>query len=138
MSVRLLADAVVVVHFGFIIFVAVGPLLAWRWRHLVWLHGPALGWAALTVAVGVPCPLTLLEKGCGDRLVSRGTTGASSTPTSRTSSIPVGTRPIFGPWPSGSSLSATPGSGVVLTSGPRRFAALIRPRRVGDPGPDGP
>ena len=63
MSVRLLADAVVVVHFGFIIFVAVGPLLAWRWRHLVWLHGPALGWAALTVAVGVPCPLTLLEKG---------------------------------------------------------------------------
>ncbi len=62
MVYRVLADAVVVVHFGFIVFVAVGPLLAWRCPRLVWFHLPALAWAAAAVTIGVRCPLTPLEK----------------------------------------------------------------------------
>jgi hypothetical protein len=59
---RLLADAVVVAHFGFIVFVAAGGLLAWRWPRLMWAHVPAVAWGAGIVAVGYECPLTPLEK----------------------------------------------------------------------------
>ncbi len=62
MLYRVLADAVVVVHFGFIMFVAAGALLAWRWPALVWAHMPALAWGVGTVTVGFPCPLTGMEK----------------------------------------------------------------------------
>lgn len=63
MLYRITADAVVVVHLAFIVFVAAGPLLAWRWPRLVWLHLPALAWGVGTVLIGVSCPLTGLEKG---------------------------------------------------------------------------
>lgn len=56
------ADAVVVVHLAFIAFVAVGALLAWRWRWLVWLHVPAVVWGVGIIAIGWDCPLTPLEK----------------------------------------------------------------------------
>jgi uncharacterized membrane protein YhhN len=58
----LLADLVVIVHLGFIMFVAVGGLLAWRWPRLSWIHVPAVVYAAAIVAVGFDCPLTPLEK----------------------------------------------------------------------------
>jgi hypothetical protein len=57
-----MADAVVVVHVAFIAFVAVGALLAWRWRWLVWLHVPAVVWGVGIIAIGWDCPLTPLEK----------------------------------------------------------------------------
>jgi Protein of Unknown function (DUF2784) len=59
---RLLADLVVLVHLAFIVFVAVGGLLAWRWPHLVWAHVPVVVWAVAIVAIGFTCPLTPLEK----------------------------------------------------------------------------
>lgn len=59
---RILADTVVVVHLAFILFVAAGPVVAWRWPRLIWAHVPALGWGIATVTVGLPCPLTGLEK----------------------------------------------------------------------------
>jgi hypothetical protein len=59
---RVMADAVVVVHFGFILFVAVGGLLAWWWPRLVWLHGPVVAWGIGIVVLGFDCPLTPLEK----------------------------------------------------------------------------
>lgn len=62
MPYRILADAVVFVHFGFILFVAAGALLAWRWPRVAVAHLPALAWAVGTVAIGFPCPLTALEK----------------------------------------------------------------------------
>jgi hypothetical protein len=62
MLYRILADGVMVVHFAFIVFVAVGALLAWRWPALVWVHLPAVAWGAGTVVIGFPCPLTPLEK----------------------------------------------------------------------------
>ena len=62
MLYRILADGVMVVHFSFIILVAIGALLAWRWPALVWVHLPALAWGIATVTIGFPCPLTPLEK----------------------------------------------------------------------------
>ncbi len=62
MVYRVLADAVVVVHVAFILFVATGALLTWRWPRVAWAHLPALGWGVGTVTRGLPCPLTSLEK----------------------------------------------------------------------------
>ncbi len=57
----MLADAIVIVHLLFIGFALLGGLLAlWR-RWWLWLHLPALGWAALVVLMGWVCPLTPLE-----------------------------------------------------------------------------
>ncbi len=62
MVYRVLADLVVLVHLAFILFVALGALLAWRWPRMAWAHLPALAWGVGTVTVGFPCPLTSLEK----------------------------------------------------------------------------
>lgn len=62
MLYRFVADAVVVVHFAFIVFVAVGGLMAWRWPRLLWLHVPAVAWGLGIVTLGYDCPLTPLEK----------------------------------------------------------------------------
>jgi hypothetical protein len=59
---RFLADAVVVVHFGFLAFVAAGGLVAWRWPRVLWLHVPAVAWGLASVTVGADCPLTSIEK----------------------------------------------------------------------------
>jgi hypothetical protein len=59
---RLLADAVMVLHLAFIVFVVVGGLLAWRWPRLLWVHGPVLLYAAAIVTIGFTCPLTPLER----------------------------------------------------------------------------
>lgn len=61
MLYRILADIVVVIHFGFIIFVILGGLLVLRWRWLLWLHIPAAIWGALIEFAGWICPLTPLE-----------------------------------------------------------------------------
>jgi hypothetical protein len=58
---RLLADAVVVLHLGFVLFVAAGGLLALRWRWVPWLHLPALAWGGWIEFSGSVCPLTPLE-----------------------------------------------------------------------------
>lgn len=54
---------VVVVHFCFIIWVAVGGLLSMRWWRLAFAHLPALTWAVLLEWNGWICPLTPLENG---------------------------------------------------------------------------
>jgi Protein of Unknown function (DUF2784) len=59
---RLLADGVVVAHLLFIVFVALGSLLVWRWRPLLWFHVPVVAWSAAIVMIGFTCPLTPLEK----------------------------------------------------------------------------
>lgn len=56
-----LADAVVVLHLLFIVFVTFGGLLALRWLRVVWVHLPALLWGAATEFFGLVCPLTPLE-----------------------------------------------------------------------------
>jgi hypothetical protein len=58
---RFLADAVVVAHFAFVLFVAAGGLLVARWPRLAWLHLPAAIWGAAIEFAGAICPLTPLE-----------------------------------------------------------------------------
>ena len=61
MFYKLAVDAVVVVHFLFIIFaVAGGWLLFWR-RWIGWFHVPTVIWAVLIEWKGWICPLTPLE-----------------------------------------------------------------------------
>jgi hypothetical protein len=57
----LLADAVLVLHLVFILFVVFGGLLVLRWPRLAWLHLPAVGWASYLELSGAICPLTPLE-----------------------------------------------------------------------------
>ena len=61
MLYRLFADAIVVLHFGFVVFVVAGGLLGLRWPRALWLHAPAAVWGALIEYAGWICPLTPLE-----------------------------------------------------------------------------
>lgn len=62
MICRLLADALVLLHFGFILFVLLGGLLVLRWRRLMWFHLPCFIWGVLIEWVGWICPLTPWEQ----------------------------------------------------------------------------
>jgi len=57
----LLANLVVVMHLAFVIFTVLGGLLAAKWPRLVWIHLPAVIWAAVVEFFGWVCPLTPLE-----------------------------------------------------------------------------
>lgn len=59
--VQLLADAVVILHLAFVLFVALGALLALRWRWMPWIHVPAAAWGAWIEIIDGVCPLTPLE-----------------------------------------------------------------------------
>ena len=58
----LLATAIVLLHFSFVLFVVGGGLLLYKWPWLAWLHLPAVIWAALLEFNGWVCPLTPLEQ----------------------------------------------------------------------------
>jgi hypothetical protein len=60
---RILGGVVVLVHLGFVLFVAAGGLLVWRWRRLAWAHLPAVAWGIWIELSGGVCPLTPLENG---------------------------------------------------------------------------
>ncbi|WP_263772894.1 DUF2784 domain-containing protein [Propionivibrio soli] len=61
MLFSLLADVVVLIHLAFILFAACGVILVWRSLRLIWLHLPAVLWAAAIELSGGICPLTPLE-----------------------------------------------------------------------------
>jgi Protein of Unknown function (DUF2784) len=58
---KVLADAVLLVHLCFVLFVGLGSVLALRWPKLAWVHLPALAWGAWIEFSGWICPLTPLE-----------------------------------------------------------------------------
>lgn len=58
---RVAADLVVALHAAFALFVALGALLAFRWRRVMWAHVPAAAWGVLIEFSGWVCPLTPLE-----------------------------------------------------------------------------
>ncbi len=62
MLYRALADLVVILHLGFVVFAVGGALLVLRWGRVAWVHVPAAIWAALIEFAGWICPLTPLEK----------------------------------------------------------------------------
>ncbi len=61
MIFRVLADAVLVLHLAFILFVVLGGLVVLRHPRLAWLHLPAAAWGAWIEMAGWICPLTPLE-----------------------------------------------------------------------------
>ena len=61
MLYRVLADAVLLVHLGFILFVVFGALLVLRWPRLLPLHLAAAAWGAGIELLGAICPLTHVE-----------------------------------------------------------------------------
>ena len=58
---KLLADAIVLAHFLFIVFIVGGGLLVIRCPRLAWMHLPAAIWGAVIEFLGWICPLTPLE-----------------------------------------------------------------------------
>lgn len=58
---RVLADAVLVLHLAFVVFVVAGGLLALRWRWAPFVHLPAAAWGVFVELSGRLCPLTPLE-----------------------------------------------------------------------------
>jgi hypothetical protein len=58
---RVLADAVVLVHLAFVVFVVLGGVLVARWPRVAWAHLPAAAWGAAIEFGGWICPLTYLE-----------------------------------------------------------------------------
>ncbi|MDP9199883.1 MAG: DUF2784 domain-containing protein [Pseudomonadota bacterium] len=67
MTYRVLADAVLVLHLAFILFVVLGGWLVAVWPKLVWLHLPVVAWGASVEFFGLTCPLTPLENWLRDR-----------------------------------------------------------------------
>lgn len=72
MIFRLAADALLLLHLGFILFVALGSLLTLRWRWLVFIHLPALAYGLAIEIFGWICPLTPLEATLHDRALAAG------------------------------------------------------------------
>jgi len=61
MIYHLAADAVLVAHLAFVLFVVFGALLVLRWPGLIYLQVPAVLWGAIVEFSGILCPLTPLE-----------------------------------------------------------------------------
>ena len=72
MLFRLAADALLLLHLGFILFVALGALPALRWRWLVFVHLPALAYGLGIELIGWMCPLTPLDATLHDRALAAG------------------------------------------------------------------
>lgn len=67
MSYRFGADAVLILHMSFILFVMLGGLLvAWK-RYLMILHLPAVAWGVFVELSGRLCPLTHWENHLRER-----------------------------------------------------------------------
>lgn len=76
MTYRWLADAVLVLHGVFVVFVLVGGFIALRWPRLVWVHIPAAVWGVLIEFAGWVCPLTPLENSLRARAGEAGYEGS--------------------------------------------------------------
>ena len=61
MVYQIIADLVVAIHLGFVLFAVLGAALILRWRWILWLHLPAAAWAIWIEFSGGICPLTPLE-----------------------------------------------------------------------------
>jgi hypothetical protein len=87
MSYRLLADAVVLAHLLFIVFVVLGGSLVLLWPRLAVLHLPAACWGAFIEISAGMCPLTPLENAWRQAAGEAGYAAVSSSTTCCRSSI---------------------------------------------------
>ncbi|MDY7034062.1 MAG: DUF2784 domain-containing protein [Thermodesulfobacteriota bacterium] len=59
----ILADAVLIAHLAFIIFVIFGAVIIWHFKSVAFFHIPSLIWAlVIEFFPQCPCPLTPLEQ----------------------------------------------------------------------------
>ncbi len=75
MRERLLADAVVVVHLAFIVFVVAGGVLVRWWRRIALVHVPCALYGTAIELWGWICPLTPLENRLREAAGERGYSG---------------------------------------------------------------
>jgi Protein of Unknown function (DUF2784) len=75
MAYRWLADAVVALHFAFIVFAVAGGFLALRNARWAFVHLPAVAWVAWIEFTGAICPLTPLENVLRERAGQGGYAG---------------------------------------------------------------
>ncbi|MDT0303405.1 DUF2784 domain-containing protein [Streptomonospora wellingtoniae] len=61
MGYRLIADAAMLLHFGFLCYVALGGFLVWRWPHALWPHVGVCAYALGIIDFQWLCPLTGIE-----------------------------------------------------------------------------
>jgi hypothetical protein len=61
MNARALAELVMVVHFGVLLFLVAGGFVAWRWPKVLRFHLAMATWGLLVVMFPIACPLTWLE-----------------------------------------------------------------------------
>ena len=120
MTYRLLADAVVIVHLSFILFVLFGGFLAFRWRWVPWVHLPAAAWGALIEFGGWVCPLTPLENSLRRAGGAAGYTGGF---------VEHYVIPLMYPTTLTRSLQVTLGAAVILING-GIYMAVWRRRRM--------
>jgi Protein of Unknown function (DUF2784) len=58
---RLIAELTMLLHFAFLAYLVLGGFLAW-WRPWLFIpHAVVVAWGVLSVAVGMECPLSLVE-----------------------------------------------------------------------------
>lgn len=75
MVALILADAVLLLHLAFVLFVLFGGLLALKWPKAIWLHLPAAAWGVFVEFSGWVCPLTPLEIRLREQSGASGYTG---------------------------------------------------------------
>ena len=72
----MLANIVVVLHVGFVVFLPIGGFIAWRWRGVMWAHLACVAIGVVSVAINFDCPLTTweqsLRRGAGQRVYTEG------------------------------------------------------------------
>ncbi len=71
----MLADLILLVHLGFVVFVLLGALGVLLWRWLALAHVPCLVYGAAIELVGWVCPLTPLEQSLRRHAGQEGYTG---------------------------------------------------------------
>jgi hypothetical protein len=57
-----LVAVTVAIHCGFVVYLVVGGFIACRWPWTLALHAAVVLWGLASVELGVPCPLTDLER----------------------------------------------------------------------------
>ncbi|MFD0775867.1 DUF2784 domain-containing protein [Streptomonospora algeriensis] len=61
MGYRLIADAAMLLHFGFLCYVALGGFLVWRFPQAIWPHLAVCAYALGIIDFQWQCPLTGVE-----------------------------------------------------------------------------
>ncbi|WP_461521476.1 DUF2784 domain-containing protein [Porticoccus sp.] len=61
MPYSVLIPVIALIHFGFVLFVITGGVLAFRWPRLIWWHLSCACYGVLIMIVGWQCPLSDVE-----------------------------------------------------------------------------